>query len=935
MCRHHSVLAVVVWCACLLAPTFAEQPPPKTPPPPTASEQVVQAYKQLQAAQKSTAANPNDIKERVRHMSWLLLLGELAADPALSLTSESSDALEKGLKELDAISRDLGGKPELERELSRNAALTMRLDVARLRQAQAAQKQKLTREQELERLKQLRELATSYRELTGQIAAMNTQFLLGDYAAVRKTSVGVTENLKKLREIVAKRRDYYLFKDEPRLDAADQTELKLITEVTAPVVNDMVTHFQSLQALMAYRLAMVDPAKPEQKQLEEASQLAAEVLKVPQGASLLAYYVRGMSQRELGLMLTAADSVDAAGHQKAAPFFAEAKANLEKAQQQLAKEPATGKLMENEVKMRLAQMSSPQGYLDAAAQLTFAGSPAQGALLLKEGMQVHRVPALLLTRAEDEMRAGLDLAAVRGLLRRGMAAQLLKEDLNSVQVRARVELLDAWERMSRQGVEKVTPRERTALSDQLREARQLLARAVQLAGDQPAVQTARAYQALSLAYATILDPKLADDEGKKLFQGLPVVVTELQRQIDAAKPADQIPLREALVAARLAQGFLAVRYLPAYRDEAMTAFAAAADVQARLPFSRSAVKLFGSPLLAAMLSRPENQAIKLAVEERQLRDLMAHFVEGAVAIRLGEAEAAAKLMGNALKQVESTGPGQTPMIDAAKLLDKREADARAALMVRARTMAVLTLIAGKQYDQALLEALRPALPEIDASQLSTLTAAQMKKAVESATEPLACYGLGLALEEYAVAKFEAGNAAAREMLAQALAAQKQTEKLLQQSALLRDRYPQIVALNSKARERLTDPLSYVTAAQKLRREFRIAEATQLLNEGMRRHPDSQVLRNELIYCQIDEAELAEGGGQTQLTAALKQAQQEQQAGRFKDAKSYLTLGDLHERLGHQAEAVDAYKKALQAAPNEADRIKAESRLAVLTALSQP
>ena len=74
----------------------------------------------------------------------------------------------------------------------------------------------------------------------------------------------------------------------------------------------------------------------------------------------------------------------------------------------------------------------------------------------------------------------------------------------------------------------------------------------------------------------------------------------------------------------------------------------------------SSVKLFGSPVLAALLSRPDMQGLRVAAEERQLRELAGRVAEGLAAQRLGAADAAARQMKSALAQVEALS-GEPPV----------------------------------------------------------------------------------------------------------------------------------------------------------------------------------------------------------------------------------------------------------------------------------
>lgn len=897
------------------------------------------AVKQLRAAGKGQSSDAA-IEDQIRYISWLLLVGQLAAHPEIGLSSGAIDALEGGLRRLDAVSQELAKNPTIEKRLTlpRPAVLAMRLDATRLRLENARATQKLSRDEEWERLKQLRELARAYRELTTQIAAMNTQFLLGDYNEVRQTNLAVSQKLEELRAVAARRRDFYLFQDEPKLEPTDNSEFKLITQVTAPVVHDLVSHFQSLQSLIAYRLATANRAGSDAKLLREASRLAEGLLSDPHGASLIPLYVHGLSQRDLGLLETAADPVNPDSHRVASSFFQRALTSLEKARDHIAAEPSTGKLLEGELERSIAHLSGPRAFLAEADRLTEAGKTADVHDLLLMGLRYHTDKDLLLALVRSDLRDDPGrLASARDLIRRAMAVQLLNGDDPSVLLlRGRLELNMAWDRISRGSVEKLSGRERAELLQVLRDGRGLLSRAQSAFGMAPARASASAYLALAFAYTSVLEPKDQQQEAKDLLHELPRLTSELHNRMKGAASSEQLAILEAIVAARLAEGFLAVRYLPAYRDEAMAAFAAAADAQARLPFEQAKIKLFGSPMLKALLDRPENQAMQLAQEERELRNVLGRFVQGAVSMRLGQPEAGAVQMRSALQQVAVTPQGQAAPVDAERILSQiDDVSSKPQLLAKVRCLTVLGLVAGKRYDEALFESLRPALPALEKKGLAALSVGDLSSIIERIDDPLASLSLGMALEEYAASQRQPRSARTRDFLGQATFAQERTAQLLVSAPLYADRFPDVVAMNRDALRRLKSADHYLEEGRKLRHDLRIAEATALLDNGARRHPDSPALTEELIRCQIDWADINPVGSKASLESALQRAEEAQQAGQFNDASSYLVVGELRERVGQPRAAFEAYKTALSSRPATAIRLKAESRLAALAATLGP
>jgi hypothetical protein len=858
------------------------------------TEQKIKAALDAIKGVKSSVAD--GFERGVTETVFRLVVGNLAGDPKLKLPSETRAYLDDGLVQLEKLLTD----NDMQAKLAANAKLVARVDVALRLRPQLEKKRDLARKEERDRLNQLRDLAATYRDLTASLAAMNTYFVLGDHAGARKLHGEVESRLKKIEEVANRRVDYYLFKDEPKLDAA---EVKLLTAVAEPLARDLASHFRSLQGLMAFRLATdartAMTAAQRRKGLEEALAEVEGVVADAGKAGLLAHYVDGVSRQELGLLATAENPLDAAAHRDAAAHFKAARASLDRANARLADEAKTAAHLRADLERRRAELASSKVFLDAA-----------DAAVLARGLLMHRDGKLIVALARARLRSG-DAASALDLLQRAVRAGALEDDdRDGMLVRGRAVLTLAWDRLAR-GREKVPADERRALLEQLRDARGLLAKA--------GTDSAAAYIALSYAYASYLDPDADTAEAKEAFGKLKDLVAALKEQPGAG---------EALVAARLAQGFLAIRFQPAYRDDALLAFAAAADEQARLPGGQAS-KLFGSPVLAAMLSRPDMKGLKVAAEERQLRELVGRVAEGLAAMKLGAADAAAKQMKATLAQVEALS-GDAP-VDAGKLLDQREADARAALRTRARALAVLTLVAGNQPDVAALEALKLSTAKLNVATADELTDAKVRQAAAGIDDPLASYALALAVEEHAATKLKPGSASARALLAEAARLQTGIKGQLAKSPPLRERYPQVELLTAQAIERLTRPGSYVARARQLRVGAQATDAVRVIEEGLRRHPGERDLQQERILAKLDEAELSGSHDRELLRKVVAEAAKASKDGVLKDARGLIALGEAHERLGEYDDAIAAYRKALEAKPTEGDALRARVRISVLEA----
>ena len=99
--------------------------------------------------------------------------------------------------------------------------------------------------------------------------------LLGDEGQTKELNTKVLGNFADIQEIASRRKDYYLFKDEPVVEA--KGELDSVQTSVDPVSRRAVSYVKSLQGLIIFRLAVptTDQAADE-KLLNEAIAWAAQ-----------------------------------------------------------------------------------------------------------------------------------------------------------------------------------------------------------------------------------------------------------------------------------------------------------------------------------------------------------------------------------------------------------------------------------------------------------------------------------------------------------------------------------------------------------------------------------------------------------------------------------------------------------------------------------
>jgi hypothetical protein len=885
------------------------------------------------ALAKATLGDATTPAGRADRASWSLIAGELAADPnGPRAFTGAIDLLADGLKELDSLVRELASDPDLERAIAGKPEVAMRLDAARVRRERAAATLDQAREQERARLAQLRELVRAYRDAANALAVSNAHVLLGDDEAARSAYARAVDKLAELEAVVSRRRDYYLFSDEPALGDAASPDPAFITSAPEPFAPEIRPHLVALQALAAYRLATGRAGQPDGEGLVTALKLADAAPAANGRPSPLAAYVRAGAHRGLALAETAADPLAAAAHDRARPHCEAARAALKERDGLGLREAAALRGVQSECATWARELAAPEPFLERARELTAQGRAADAHAELGRGLAHHRAAPLLLARLEAARRAGTDLDSAASEYRRGCDEALLDpSDARTRLVGAKLGLAACWKQAT-EALERLGAVERQELLERIASNERLLEPA---AGVDPSGPEAErfAYRALAVALRAMVDP---GPEGRPrqeaALREARTAAAELNRRLPGEAAEAQLASREALVACRLAQGYLALRVLPDYRDDAANAFAAAADEQARLPFQTSALKVFGSPLVTALLSRPEGQAMRLAHEERQIRQVLTRFLDGAFAQAAGNRQTAARQMAGALELAGAAGgllaPG-TPL-DAGHLLDSGDdSDAKQAILRTLRSYAALGYAQAGQGSRALAEAIRACLGDVlptagDAATTAAITPARVEQAIHASEDPLLAYALGTALEVQAASQPAAD--AARTWFQLALQAHRRARTLFEAAPAEAQRHAAPADANARALARLESPASDLEQAHRLCQTDRAGEAVALLREAMRRHPAAPAVRAELAGALRDQVVI----GQAPATL-LREALAVLDVPGAAPPEIALLQGEIHERLGEPGPALRSYRAVLTGSATPEQRAQARSRAALLAA----
>lgn len=885
---------------------------------------VVGAAERLRAARQQVSKEET-VPNRVREATWRLLTGELAARPELSLSSEAYDALAKGLESLDDIVRQLEAEPELERQLAKDTQLTMRLDAALARRDETSAKRDLSRASEMDRLKQMRELNRAYRDLARQLVLLNTELTLGRTEQVKLLGAEAMQTLVRVEDIAGKRRDYYLLQDEPRLDEDETSELKLVKELLGPVAADVQTHHKALQAMMLNRLASLAPMDVRQALLEETATVAESAMKGASEPSVLALYARGASLRDLGRLKTQGKLLNTQAHADAAPQFQLAREIFVAARDKAIEQKAATQLI-TELDQQLKDLESPNQILQSSNELTQKGHLAEAVARLEFGLSVQRTESIITALVEARQRAGSNPNELEDFLNQAAQEGALKESDAAFQLLSgRVRVLGVWQQINDAKLGERGGDWRKEFIARLNLAREVLLTAVKSDSDITRWQ-AESYLALDEAGLLVLDGARNTSDAAAISKKLPFAIDELTHAIGPASPGDQIRFQEAVLAGRLAQGYLALRLDPDYRDSAQLAFAAAADVAAKLPQNTKALVLLGAPVLQALWGRDDASNLRLAQEERFLRQGLQRLMPAALALKFGSSQRAASSLDQVIAELgraEQTWSPQT-------VLDVRETrDARETLVAEGRVLTVLGLIGAEQPAFALRRALSPWYRDLNDVGLTTLSLDDVWKQSSENSDPLLTFALALASEEYATATLSSDSDQCRGFLSLARKLQDHAESLLNKSAGQRDRFPYLAQMIGAAQSRLMNPDYYLKEALGLRHDLRLAEARKVLDAGTRRHPQARSLRDALVDTLIDEANLKPEQSAPLIQEALRRLEESLKTDQLPPAETLLTLGNLRERTGSMQTAIEAYRKVLLVQPSPEQRLKAQSRLVLL------
>lgn len=421
---------------------------------------------------------------------------------------------------------------------------------------------------------------------------------------------------------------------------------------------------------------------------------------------------------------------------------------------------------------------------------------------------------------------------------------------------------------------------------QLETARQHLLSAMELADESR--DRAQVAGWLTLISATRLNADGSDTFSTAAVEsarGYAAVATSTLEPLWRTASAD-VADREALAAALLGQGFLSLRLSDEHeaRRLATLSFAAAIDVQASLPFEDSAFAQLGTPLIQALRSGGGNPLTEQLANERTRGRTLTLLATGVLALHLNSPELAIQRITEGLQTLDPRRPSATvqqklPKSADALTLFTREAASGVSQVLH--TLSTYRLLAEAEQIRAIRESqdpvstLRTALTvgasvDLQDDSLHQLLDSpgdeeqfsdRLSGLLRGQSDPVRQLALLRSVEEH-IASLPA-HSPTRSLLRSTVAAWQETSSSTIQDATLLPVQQQI----ENTQRRILNPDEFSSHAAKLASEMQWGQSSTVLNEGLFLHPENTVLWKQRIELQLRIADRQHGDEELLATAS--------------------------------------------------------------------
>jgi tetratricopeptide (TPR) repeat protein len=881
------------------------------------------------------------LENKIKLLTALILFGELASRPEEQSYSDANEAFSAGIQMLAEVERELKDDPKKDRDLSENRPLAVRFDVVRFRQAKIREKSIESANRERERVEKLQRIVLAYRDMAGDFAtAMSAQLTNDEPRAL----AGIDESLAQLRDIqkaVDESKDFYLLTKPPNVVNDKNPDEELVYNEESPFTPRLSSESHILRGITRYRIATQSNKALDEKTVSASLQDVATGLENGEEGdpdNVLGLYSAGILHEEQADLLLNENPADKAARDTAKKAYGTAKSFLTKARDK------TKDLLAEEIDRRLNWIDDPQAIIQQARTETDSGNLRAARATLQAGIHRHDDLAVWVEWAAAVSRDGGDKQRVLDVLDAASQAAVIDSSNPQFAVcRGRV-AINAIVAATALGLEDLDKDTRQKYADRCSEvADQLRAAAAKLQAVDKAV--CESFQSLASAYGEIL---LADNKERQSRAAESYALCKTSHKVleeEVAQPGQPLDLQEALVACRLALGYLATATIPEFQDDAIASFAGVLDERSKLAGSPADLKVMGAPLVAALRDRPLDAGQQSVSYEQRLRRSMVSLLDGTVSLQYGAPEESAQFLEDGLVRLRSQAAEKDQLPDAARLFN--DSDTYEVERYLEDFMSVFAVLADVEAGRG-KEALEKAIRRVDPEALKTnaeqpleaaLTANVLERVIQRTKSPMASYAVGRALEAYALSlglsDGPTGNGKALlDFGRRAIAEAKQAT-----TPWLADRYPAFVTLLQQSEQRFAGADSYLAQVRQLRAQGRYDEAVKELQKAVRLYRDNRDLWR--LWVEIELANAVEAAAEaanqkndkqaTDKLADLKRVITNGQAnGAFTDADRLYFEGVVEDRLGRVREALALYGRAI--ATDNLDslyRVRAKARIAVL------
>jgi tetratricopeptide (TPR) repeat protein len=901
----------------------------------------LRALRTLVFPARSEFETERSLDNKIKLLTALILFGEIASRPEEQLYADANEAFNEGLTLLADVEQELRDDPEKDRRLSEIRPLAVRFDVVRFRKKKIQEKSAQSLKADRDRTRKLQTLVVAYRDMAGEFASAMSSHLSSDGPASLSRIDKAMTKYEEISEVVDAERDYYLMTEEPAPLGGKDPDQELVYNRVS-----MFTPLFASESLVLRGLSRFRTPPPAGEGLTDDT-LVAALADVNKGISaadagdpenVLGNYAAGVMREARGDLLLEPDPANGAKRDAAAKEFAAARDFLRKAAAR-----AKGVLSED-VASRLAILDEPQAAIERASKETQRGDVAAASRTLDAAMRRHATSLVWARWAAAAARAGRDKRSIRRTLERASAGGVIDGGDPIFVVATGRAIVDDVIARTAGPLESLDVKTRQATATELATAAGMLRAAAAALKDGSKAECV-AFQSLALAYRGIL-LKGIDDEAEvgaaEAYASSKAAHESLTRILAAADVGNRADLQEALVACRLALGYISTATVPAFQDDAIAAFSGVLDEQSRAPGDRANLKLLGAPLVAALRDRPVDAGKESVNYEQRLRRSMVSLLDGTVSLQFGAPDDSARFLEQGLQRLRSRAADTDARPDALSLFNDSDTfEVERYLEDFMNVFAVLADIEAGRPADGLEKAIRRVDPFVLEDKkdvaLQDLIAAEILQRVLSRTKsPMALYAVGRAVEAYALSLelSEGAKATADKLLA--VGRKAIAEAKAATTPWLASRYPAFVSLLGQSESRMAGPDAFLEQARQLRGQGRLDEAVAELQKAVRLYRDNRELWRLWVEVELTRAVATDEGAQEQ--AVRSQALEKlrtviangQANGAFTDADELYFRGVVDDRLGNAAEAVRLYSRAVgEENLDKVYRVRAKARLAVL------